>query len=130
MNNSSKMHILYRFNKLIHNQSNLFFLKLIRSNMLKQLSTIYLFHNNIHILISLIRFPHLDNIGMWYQLNYLNLFPQKLTFPFTQGCLINLLNCNSLLSFFILALKNCRKLAISQFSQFIIFIVKTQIASI
>jgi len=96
--------------------------------MLKQLSTAYLLHNNIHIFIRLISFPHLNNIWMRNQFNNLNLFSQKFAFSLTQWCFINLLNRNRFLSFFILTLKNSWKFPITQFPWFIILFIKTQIA--
>lgn len=59
----------------------------------------------------------------------MNFFSQELFFPVGKTRFMNLLDSINFLSFFVLTLKNHRKLPFSKFSPFDVFLFKTQIAS-
>ena len=106
MHNTTFLNVLYAFNKLVHAEADLSLLELISLDMIKELSSLDLLHNNIHILLSLIGLPHLDNILVTYQLDYLYLFSKKVLLLVRQLLLNNLLGSNYLTCLLILALKH------------------------
>ena len=97
MNDTTCLQIKNCFNDLIHAESNLSFLKLIRLNVIEKFTACNLVHDNIHVLFCLISLTHLDNVWMRNQLYNLNFLTEKISFSLSQRGFIDLLCSNYLL---------------------------------
>jgi hypothetical protein len=130
MNHSTSLHVLNSLNKLIHDQCYLSFYQLVSFNMLKEFTTSDLLHDNVHVLLSFIHLPHLDNILVTDQSNDLVLFSLKVFFSFCQSGFVNLFHGNDILSFFVLTLINGRELTIAKLPSLNVIIFKTEVVSL
>jgi hypothetical protein len=66
MNNSTFLNVLNCFNELIHAETHLSFFQLVGFDVIKKLSSFDLLHDNVHVFLSFIRFPHLHNVLVTY----------------------------------------------------------------
>lgn len=98
--------------------------------MLKEFTTSDLLHDNVHVLLSFIYLPHLDNILVTDQSNDLVLFSLKVFFSFCQSGFVNLFHGNDILSFFVLTLINGRELTIAKLPSLNVIIFKTEVVSL
>lgn len=98
--------------------------------MFKQLAAIYLLHDNMDELLSLINLFHLNYVLMANEPNDLDLLPQKVLFSLGERSLIDLFHCNDILCVFVLTLVNRRKLAISKLSPLNVSLLKIEIISL
>ena len=127
VNYATYLKILDSIYDLIHDQRYLLFFKLICFDVLEQFTTFDLFHNNVHVLFSLIGFSHANHIWMRNQLNDLNLFSEKFTLSIGEGGLMDMFHSHNFLSLSVLTLVNCWELSLAKLSAFYVFVVKTQI---
>jgi hypothetical protein len=99
---------------LVHTNCYFAFFEFIGFDVVKELATGDLFHNNVHVLLCLIGFFHLHNVWVRYQLNDLDLLSEEVLLSGRQLRFHDLLGGDELLGLFVLALVNYRKLAIAK----------------
>ena len=64
MDNPTLLYILYGLNQLIHTKADLPLFQLVGFDMVKQLATLDLLHDDIHLFLSFIGFSHLHYVFM------------------------------------------------------------------
>lgn len=74
MRHSTGLQVLYGLYQLVHDHTNFSFFQLVVLNVLKQLSSFGLVHDDKHVLVCFKRFSHLDDIRVRYQLDDLDFF--------------------------------------------------------
>ena len=92
MNNPTFLKVQQGLNELIHAKCHLFLLKLVHFDMIEKLTAGDLLHNDIHVLLSFVSFPHLNYVWVRQEFDNLNFFSQELSFPLCELMLHNLLS--------------------------------------
>jgi hypothetical protein len=80
MYNTANLHILYGLNELVHDNGHFSLLQLVCFDMLKQLTTSDLFHNDEHVLLCLVGFSHLNYVFVADKLGNLIFFSEEILF--------------------------------------------------
>ena len=106
MNDTAFVKIADCLDDLMHADGDFPLFELVRLDMLEQLTACHLLHDDVHVLLCFVRFLHLDNVWMGYQLDDLDFFTEEVSFSGSQLAFDNLLSRYQFLCLLVLTLVN------------------------